>query len=184
MKNLIFLLILSFSLIANAAWREDERRISTTLKVSHYNTIGSRYIKMPTDVLVLKMGGIETLGIEPNRGTSEYFSVTHVDEYLAHIAKYMEWQEKATKNKDALTKEIGQAPTSMAGIWLKFGFHSGNATTHFLSISSCVKIFGTCSDGKEEPQFYELQEARELALLLTKLKAGEIKSGKIEDEYK
>jgi hypothetical protein len=183
MKNIIFLLILSFSMLANAAWRENERRIDTNLEVSYYNNIGSRFIKTQTNIIALKMGGIETLGVEPKRGPAEFFSVNHVDDYLAHIAKYMEWEAKASKNKDALTKEIGEAPTPMTGIRLKFGFHSGNANAHYLTIISCVKIFGSCSAEKQEPQYYAIEDAKELALLLTKLKNGEIKSGDVASEY-
>ena len=184
MKKIIFILILSFSMLANAAWRENERRIDTNLEVSYYNNVGSRFIKTQTNIIALKMGGIETLGVEPNRGQAEYFAVDHVDTYLAHIAKYAEWEAKARKNKDALTKEIGEAPTQMAGIWLKFGFHSGNADSHYLTINSCVRIFGSCSADTREPQYYTVEDAKELAILLTKLKNGEIKSGDVAAEYK
>jgi hypothetical protein len=122
--------------------------------------------------------------VEPKRGEANFFSINHVDAYLAHIAKYIEWEAKANKNKDAFTKDIGEAPTQMTGIWLKFGFHSGNVDSHYLTINSCVKIFGSCSTDEKSTQYYAIEDAKELATLLTKLKNGEIKSGDVAAEYK
>ena len=185
MKKYIFILLfILHSTISHAAWRENERRINTTLEVSNYNSIASKYLKTPTNVISLKMGGVESLGIEPKRGASIFFSIEHVDEYLAMIAKYIEWQKQATENGDAFSKEIGDVKSPMKGIRVRFGFYSGNATNHYLTILNCVTLFGSCSDDGESPQFYDLESAHVLIGLLSKMKTGEIKPEDVSEKYK
>lgn len=167
-----------------AAWREDERRLSTTLQVSSYNRIASRYLETATRVIALKMGEKETIGVEPSRATSVYFSVDHVDEYLQAIEKYVAWQEQATKEKDAFTKQIADVKNPMPGTRNRFGFHSGNAEQHYMTVETCVMLFRTCKTSDSEPiQLYSLENAKELALLLQQLKAGEIKPENVADKY-
>lgn len=167
-----------------AAWKEDEHRLNTPLQVSSYNRIASRYLETATSVVALKMGGKETIGVEPSRATSVYFSVDHVDEYLQAIEKYISWQEQATKEKDAFTKQIADVKNPMAGTRNRFGFHSGNAEQHYMTVETCVMLFRTCnSSDNEKVQLYNLENAKELALLLQKLKAGEIKPENVADKY-
>ena len=111
MKLFITFLLVFLSSISNAAWRENVNRINSTLQVSRYNSIASQYLPTPTSVIALKMGGIETLGIEPKNANSMYFSIDYVDDYLAAISKYIEWQELATNNGDSFKKQISEAKT-------------------------------------------------------------------------
>ena len=184
MKRLIaFLLVTILASTTQAAWRENERRINTTLKVSHFNRVASQYLETPTNIIVLKMGGVESLGIEPKNDRSIYFSVDYVDEYLSFIGKYIEWQEKAILNEDAFTKKIGDSKSQMAGIRIRFGFYSGNAKNPYLTVSTCVHLFGTCTESDEQPQYYDLDNAKKLAVLLTQLKAGELKAADVSEKY-
>ena len=182
-KLIVSILITILASTTQAAWRENERRINTTLKVSHYNSFASQYLETPTNVIVLKMGGVESLGIEPKNDRSIYFSIDYVDEYLSFISKYIEWQEKAIQNSDAFTEKIGDSKSQTAGIRIRFGFYSGNAKNHYLTISTCVYLLGTCTASDEPPQYYDLENSKKLAILLTQLKAGELKSEDVSEKY-
>ena len=183
MKLFFISLLMFLSSTSNAAWRENEHRINSTLQVSHYNNIASQYLLTPTSVIALKMGGIETLGIEPKNANSMYFSIDYVDDYLAAISKYIEWQELAAKNGDSFKKQISEAKTKLSGIRLRFGFYSGNANNHYLTVGSCTYLFGKCT-GDDDFQFYDLENAKKLALLLSQLKSGELTSGDVSEKYK
>jgi len=183
MKLFFISLLIFLSSASSAAWRENEHRINSTLQVSHYNNIASQYLLTPTSILALKMGGVETLGVEPKNEKSIYFSIDYVDDYLAAISKYIEWQELAVKNGDSFKKQISEAKTKLTGIRLRFGFYSGNAINHYLTVSSCVNFLGKCT-GDDDFQLYDLENAKKLALLLTQLKTGELSSGDVSEKYK
>lgn len=106
------------------------------------------------------------------------FQADAVDEYLAYISKYRSWSAQAMENGDAFTKEIGKAK-SVPGISLKFTFHSGNASNHFLEISVCS--LGNCS--VFDPMYLDTQGAEELGSLLKKLKSGELLGEDVGDKY-
>ncbi len=183
MKLFFISLLMFLSSTSNAAWRENEHRINSTLQVSHYNNIASQYLLTPTSIIAVKMGGIETLGVEPKNEKSIYFSIDYVDDYLAAISKYLEWQELAVKNGDSFKKQISEAKTKLAGIRLRFGFYSGNANNHYLTVKTCVNFLGSCTE-TDDSQLYDIENAKKLALLLTQLKSGELLSGDVSEKYK
>lgn len=183
MKLFFTILLVLLSSISNAAWRENERRINSTLQVSHYNNIASQYLLTPTSIVAVKMGGVETLSIEPKNEKSIYFSIDYVDDYIAAISKYIEWQELAVKNGDSFKKQISEAKTKVTGIRLKFGFYSANANNHYLTVKTCVNFLGTCTES-DDSQLYDLENAKKLALLLSQLKSGELISGDVSEKYK
>lgn len=183
MKLFFTILLVFLSSASNAAWRENEHRINSTLQVSHYNNIASQYLLTPTSIIAVKMGGVETLSIEPKNEKSIYFSIDYVDDYLAAISKYIEWQELAIKNADSFEKKISETKTKVAGIRVIFGFYSSNANNHYLTIKTCVNFLGKCTE-TDGSQLYDLENSKKLALLLTQLKSGELMSGDVSEKYK
>ena len=53
--------------------------------------------------------------------------------YIAAIDKFLEWDTKATQNRDMLEKEIAVVPAPN-GFNLGFVFTSGNEDTHYLNV--------------------------------------------------
>lgn len=109
------------------------------------------------------------------------FSKNNVSEYQSLITKYLDWGKLAKSRDDAFTKEIGVATTWGNGLSvnLKFTFYSGNASTHFLSVSSCG--VGTCLD--DQSLYFDSKNAHVLEVLLGNLQSGLIQQKNIDSVY-
>ncbi|MDZ4316359.1 MAG: hypothetical protein U0989_16530 [Azonexus sp.] len=170
--------ILALLLVVSCDSIAAEDNVYTTLRVLQYNNAAEQYIGRQTAVSVLGKRGKQRLivrfakyggSVYSSSGLGVMFLATSADEYLAFISKYRDWAAKATENGDAFTKEIGRAK-STPGLSLKFQFHSGNTTSHYLVIVVCS--LGNCS--VQEPIYLDEEGADELTSLVTKLKTGEL----------
>lgn len=180
-RMLLFLLLI---LASNATFAE-EVQIRTTLRVLQFNNAAEQYLDRETAVTIFGKPGKQrlnvrfaTYGRSLSSGPLFQFQAAAVDDYLPYISKYLSWSAQATENGDAFTKEIGRAK-SAPGISLKFTFHSGNTTNHYLAISVCS--LGNCS--VFEPMYLDGKGAEELSSLLSKLKAGELPGEDIGAKY-
>jgi len=183
--------LLSFALfcitLAGCTTIQQNTRLSTSLHAKEYNSIAAQYMDRPTFSEVEQMSDGETvLSVSiDNYGSAQSslrFSKKHVQEYLAFIDKYSEWEQLAKSRGDAFTKEIGSASSwgnGMAGA-LKFTFHSGNSNVHFLSIAFCAA--GTCLEDKA--LYFDAKNTTELKALLQNLKSGAIQLKDIDSVYR
>lgn len=146
-----------------------------------YNSVASQYIDRPTFAEILhKDNGKSWINIDVKKyGTDQYgidsisntFLQHECPTYIAHIEKYLEWEEQASKDGDIVQKKIGSAKTILFS--MDFEFYSGNANNHYLAIGM--------SGGNM--QFYDRQDAIALKDLLTKFQNNEIKPVNIEEKY-
>lgn len=147
-----------------------------------YNSISSKYIESLTVVeYALMNSGKSWVSITMNKyGKDQYgtqntvlttFVTEHCQEYIDLIDKYLEWETLASKDGDVINKPIGKA---MGQIFdMHFGFHSGNSTSHYLSIG----LWGG------DVQYYDKNGAKQLRELLVKYQQGNLKSVDANSKY-
>lgn len=153
--------------------------VPLNFSASIYNSVYSQYMERPTFAEMLtKTNGNSWINIQTKKyGPDKYgldtisnaFLQSEVDTYIAYIDKFLQWDETATKDKDIFDKDIGTAKTVVFG--MKFSFHSGNATTHYLVI------------GSGEEQYYTRQAAIGLKELLIKFKNNELAKTDLSNKY-
>jgi len=155
MNKLVFS-ILGLTLLAlpSASSANEKVKISSPFKVMEYNTVLNQYGERATFIdmrvrnkgdmgwiqadLIHKsesarlMGGLDVMRIKEK----------HVDGYIGAVEKFLKWEEIAKRDKDNFDKEIVRVNK------LKFSFHSGNESSHYLVLTFCA--VGTCV----EPNFY------------------------------
>jgi len=174
-------------LLSGCTTVEQRSRVPNNLHAKEFNSIASQYLDRPTFTSIEKMSDGETvLAISmDNYGNSSRpirFLKSNVSNYVSLIDKYTEWEHLAKARGDAITKEIGRAKTWGNGLsgTLKFIFHSGNATNHFLAVSFCAA--GTCLD--DQSLYFDATDAQELKKMLLNLESGEIQVENIDDLYR
>lgn len=137
-----------------------ETRISSALRASEFNEVGSEYLERPTFVSVQSFSDGNTAlqvlmdeygtGYDPLLKTTTqhvtYFDKRYVADYLPLIDKYLEWEALAIERGDQIDRPVGVAKTWGVGgdIELKFGIYSSKTSQHLLIIERCA--FGTCVD--------------------------------------
>ena len=183
MKKIVCLLMVLFSQFAFADWGNPEKRIETPLHVFEYNSFARQFLDRPTRITVQKVGSEQSIWIRydsyDSKKTDNYaiFSKQYVDDYLAYISKYQEWNEKAKQAGDSFEKDIGKASSQM-GFKLKFGFYSGNSQKHYLVISPCVLLMCGSSG-----MYLDEASAAELVKLLNQLKNNELIAEDVGNKY-
>lgn len=173
-------ILITVFLILTSAWamgfslENPKKRIVTGLHVYEYNSVARRFMDRPTVVYVQKIGKEQTLFVEyePYDATQSdnyvSFSEKKVDEYLSHISKYQQWAKQAIEAGDVFEKDIGKSDSS-AAFKTKFTFSSGNATTHYLLMTTCI-VF-TCAKNSVA---LNLENSSALVDLLKQLQAGSL----------
>ena len=140
--------------IHGSALADEKVEFPSPFSVLEYNTVSNKYgeratfIKMDlrdkgdigwiqadlihkTDNAAL-LGGLDVIRIKEK----------HVQKYIDAVDKYLKWQKIALADGDVFSKEIAQANK------VKFLFHSGNQTNHYLVMEFCA--IGVCV----EPAYY------------------------------
>lgn len=184
MKTKLFLAAALVLLATSAmAFGPTGKRITTPLQAREFNSIASQYMERPTHVNVKKVGTDLALWVEYDsydpRKSDTYliFSKKYVDDYLAHIDKYQEWNVKAMEAGDAFQKDIGKA-SSQAGFKLKFAFYSGNAQKHYLNVMPCVLLMCGTSG-----VYFDAENTDELERLLIQLRDGQLTAEDVSQKY-
>ena len=171
---------------------EESIRISVSFHGRMFNSVASDYLERPTFVSIEKRSGDEmvlvvrvTKLVRDQYGldyTEIRFLKTKVDDYLALVNKFNEWEALATTRGDTFTKDIDKAE-----VWGSFGrpdvqftFHSGNATHHFLVLKFCA--MGTCLN--DSGFVLSADDAKNFATTLKQFQSGEIKQNEIDSVYK
>lgn len=195
MRKWIAVMSSAVILVACTSIRESTY-LPTSLKASEFNNIASRYIERPTTtqlrtlsdgstVLNVTMdeygfGAGASIGQNVPLNFSVNFDSRYIDQYLPMLDKYLEWSALATQRSDIISKTIGEAPTwSQIGTGkLKFAFHSGNASQHYLEIGFCLTA---CV---EERMMLSHTNVVTLRQLLEDMKAGKINQLNVDDVYR
>lgn len=161
----------------------EQTNIGTRLAAREFNSVSSTFEERPTFVsLQTYSSGVVALVIDMDEygmgKTAQYgidtpndylmpLDVTKAHEYIAHIDKFLEWEELARSRGDIIQREIGSA--AGAGYQtpgtIKFTLSSGNAASHYLLMEFCA--VGVCLN----PMYFAPESARELKTLL--LRAGD-----------
>ena len=187
------LLVVALSVVLGACTTiKQSTNVSSNLQAMEFNSVASQYMDRPTFVEFMNLSdGSEILNIKISTyGKGRYgdysahigLNKAYLEEDIALINKYFEWEIQAKSKGDIFTKEIGRARESTNGE-TKFTFHSGNASEHYLALSFCAKtLLNTCLD--EGALYFNVIDAKELVALLEKLKAGDIKQKNIDAAYK
>lgn len=164
-----------------------ETRISTRLEGLEFNSVASQYRTRPTVVKIFEYGDrpdtlLVSVDLYGNRTGWASFFKGLAPAYIAHIDKFLEWEALARERGDALTREIGRAPSPSGGTKadLLFSFHSGNERSHFLTITFCMSM--TCATGSGLT--LDVAGAKELRALLLRFDAGELKHIPVDQVYK
>lgn len=145
--SLLFIFVLQGCLVSVPS--TTETRISTDLYLSQHNSISGRYqeTKAFASVTEFQSGdGKEFLYYTADKyGTGKLWIAvpkSEVSTVVAGLNKYLEWSEKAKKNKDIFQKEITRfsAPSesSLINNFYKLDFFSGNSVSHFVLFSTCT----------------------------------------------
>lgn len=181
--------VLVVALLLSSCAAMQETVIRSPLKVYEYNSVARRYMDRPTHVAVDGSPGSQRLKVYfdaygvAKSGDYAMFAQQHADAYLAHIDKFLDWAARARANGDAFDKKIGDAPIH-PGLSLEFAFHSGNPTSHYLTITLCS--LGSCATGTDVGRalYFDESSASVLRDLIKKLKAGELPGEDVGAKYK
>ncbi|MBG0760640.1 hypothetical protein BOO22_14595 [Vibrio cidicii] len=169
---LLFLLV-----VAGCASIKSETRIESNLRVKEFNSISSRYMDRPTFITLYELSGddrflyVQSDSYRPNKSNTISYGLKYVDEYIAFIDKFLEWEKLATERKDTLNKDIGETSSWAGALNLKFSFYSGNSRSHFLEVAGCGLM---CVDTSPF-QYFDQAAAKELRSLLIKMKENQFK---------
>lgn len=177
----------ALALVACATAPAKDTRINTPLHARQFNSIASQYLPRPTTVRIVELDdGSERMAVTADFYGGKYGAVSffrgQVPAYVARVDKFLEWEAIARERGDALTKDIGRAPSPSAGpaAELSFAFHSGNARAHFLVITFCV--LGGCLP--DQAIALDPEGARELRALLLRFETGQLKHTPVDQVYK
>lgn len=170
-------LLVTFLLLTGCATIKSDQRISTGVVAMQYNSIGAQYMQRPTFSSIMTLSdGSEFLEVQMdmygNQSSRLWFIKSRSNEYIALIDKYLSWEKLASSRRDMISKEIGRAEGGANGgkATLKFGFFSGNESTHYLSITFCA--VGTCLN--EQAQYFSPSSATTLRAALADYGLGKI----------
>jgi hypothetical protein len=178
MKKIIMTLLTILIIgCASVGWVDSQIPINVSSKL--FNDVASQYMDRPTfaNLRTYKGNGSKTLVVQMvSYRLDSYHEIEfvpeHIDEYIANIDKYLQWEKTATKDGDLFTKEIGEVDRFPFDV--KFTFHSGNMTSHYLELSHL--------GGNE--QYYDRENAEKLRLFLLSYKNGEIVPSNVNEKYK
>ncbi len=108
------------------------------------------------------------------------FQRSNANEYRALIAKYLSWEEVASKDGDQFSKAIGSADTQQGK--LEFAFSSASAERHLLKVHSCSKgLIAACAN---PGMTLDREGVIELDRALESLAANGFQSLAIDEKYK
>lgn len=167
----LFVSILLALFLTGCASPTVETRLSTDLSAYEYNDLSSQYMSRPTFVTVESVDSLKILhlttneygkvGYDPQKVKHIFFTKPNVDGYVKLIDKYLEWETLATTRGDQISKNIGNVDGHHN---LYFNFFSGNASDHYLVIS-------TVASGAELwPVYFPKSEVIKLRKLLLDFK--------------
>ena len=138
-----------------------EARINTNVKIAEYNSIANKYLDKATFATASKMDTLQGITLKYKADAyattctkygcnahelSMVINTNDTANVLLAIDKYMLWSKQATANKESITKDIIQFTSSYnSTIDYKYGFHSGNANSHYLTIATCGFMVGCTS---------------------------------------
>lgn len=188
MSRLVSLaLLLSFSATSHAWFEKQLNRIDGGVTVLEWNQVSNKYEERPTFTYLTLLGKDLCLKLEftpyfaPSRNGNEvYFCQKNADEHLAAIAKFQEWNKKASEAGDAFTKDIAKTKT-VGGFRAMYEFHSAAAGNNLLVVYMCVP-FACIKEQSDMPMSPHSVSA--LAEMLVNLRDGKYTQEDPADKYK
>ena len=182
----VSLLALVFGAVAAA----QTQRESAQFVVLDYNQVANQYQPVATWLhFSSTKKGEDLLSVEYDAfGVGGYgndtffitFRRSSAPEYRAMIAKYLSWEEVASKDGDQFSKAIGSAGTESGK--LEFSFSSASAERHLLKVHFCTKGFGSAC--ATPGMVLDRDGALELDRALERFGANGFQAVNIEDKYK
>lgn len=156
-------------------------RIPTSVNMSEYNSVASKYMARPTFAEVQTYGDDVRLVLYAdaygNNVYTLYLAKAYADSYIQLIDKYLRWEEKASSKGHMFEKEIGVADL-WAGVQKRFSFYSANQHSHYLVINS-ISLGGQLDDNI----YFAKKDAEELRKLLINFKNGTLDTSDVSNEY-
>jgi hypothetical protein len=174
-----------------------EQRIPTKVSLMTYNSLASTYMERPTFATLYTYKDESYIRVEAKTYGTKYtkslgaydekmivrISLTQTSDFISAIDKYLKWNDLAIKNKDIIEKPISQTET-IQFIWMdaytKFGFYSGSATSHYLTMTNCT-IVGLTPDMCKD-SYVDKKNALNLKELILAYQNGDI-SSTVKGEY-
>jgi hypothetical protein len=175
-----------------------EQRIPTKVSLMTYNSLASAYMERPTFATLYTYKDESYIRVEAKTYGTEHvkylgtidkkmlvrISSTQTRDFINAIDKYLKWNDLAIKNKDIVEKTISQTETiqfmKLFDSYTKFGFYSGSATSHYLTITNCTiasLIPDMCIDS-----YIDKKNALNLKELILAYQNGDI-SSTVKGEY-
>ena len=194
-KKIAPVALASIYLLSACTTVQQQTSISTPLRASQYNDVASQYLERPTFVSLETMSDganvlrvtMDEYGYGAGASTGQNvalkyavaFDSRHVEQYLAFIAKYEEWENMASMRGDMIEKDIGEAQTwaNMGSGKLRFSIFSGNEDSHYLVIGFCLTA---CVS---EKLMFDRDDVAHLRRVLENLKAGRLKQLDVDAVY-
>ena len=164
-RKFLLMFVSIVALLAGCATPDSKTRISSGVTAYQFNDPASKYMARPTFATVLEYSDRKLLDLtmsEYGEKTSHVvFDQAFVDDYVALINKYLEWQEIALSRGDMIEKNIGKAKDKLI-----FDFYSANANNHYLVIATDMDFV------RMWEMVFPKEEAVRLKALLLKFKAN------------
>lgn len=194
-KYLLSILTIITLAISTPAFAKEKIRLDASFKAMEFNSAASQYMKRPTFLeLIVSKKKPSQLWIysdfikksDTARAMKGYefvsLSVTAADDYIAAIDKYVAWHGIASADGDIIDKEISKVMGRKKSLKVKFGFYSGNAQSHYLTLQHCA--VGTCM---EPALSFDIENAKLLKETIETWKAGQLQTitkEEVDDKYK
>lgn len=176
------LLLFIFIISGCVSTPEEESRFRTTVQISEFNSLSSKYVYKPTFGTIYKRDGELEYFIQANRFGSGILWIhvkkSEVQKYLGYINTYLKWNKIAKRDGDLLDKDIDKLGLE-SGQDLVVSFHSGNKEQHYLTFEGCSPIVDYCIylAGLDESNVKKLQQE------LERFNSGELSINNIGNKY-
>jgi hypothetical protein len=168
-----------------------EQRIPTKANLMTYNSLASTYMERPTFATLYTYKDESYIRVEAKTYGTEHvkylgtidkkmllhISSTQTTDFISAIDKYLKWNDLAIKNKDIIEKPISQTETiqfTWIDVYTKFGFYSGSATSHYLTMNNCMIV--SLNPDMCNTSFVDKKNALKLKELILAYQNGDISS--------
>ncbi len=175
----------------------EKARIDTNVKLAEFNSISNQYLAKATFAQVYKIENVTGVSVfysaDAYGSTCNKYGCTtnklamsintsDVPNVMLAIDKYLKWESQAKANKDKISKDIITFNSQYNNaLDYTYGFYSGNAVKHFLTVKACSALMGCM--GTETEAYLDMTSVLALKADMAKLKANGYTEFNIETKY-